>query len=129
MEFAVGRLQYVFAELLGAPIKRVERLGPAHGHAPMDLRRRLGDGRGSNCRCACPDACSACRLQQPATVDACHDCRPPRRLWREMLEGMLGPRAARGARQMPDVSLPNAIAVHGGSRFSAWTASVHVALL
>jgi len=52
LEFVVGGFSDHLGHHLGAAMQRIERLRPARGHAPLDLRRRLRDGRRGNGCCA-----------------------------------------------------------------------------
>jgi len=49
LELVVGRFGYDLGEVLDPAEQRVERLGEARRDAPVELGRRLRDGRRSHC--------------------------------------------------------------------------------
>jgi hypothetical protein len=56
LESIIGCFADRLAEDLAAAVERIERLRPAHGTTPFNLRHRLRDGRFRDRRCGNADA-------------------------------------------------------------------------
>src|SRR5262249_24606611 len=72
LELVVGRLGNVFGEVFRSAVERVERLRPACGPAPLELRRPLGEGRSGHPAGNAGGADAAGGGQEFATIHALH---------------------------------------------------------